>query len=97
MKPMVSSAGAGKLQVIQVPLSLRRLDNVGWLKTASPMLSGSKGLIRSTAGGTDFANAFGKAHSADVSYLGENKAGRKVPGPYLRCPPWFCRRVQNPA
>jgi hypothetical protein len=35
MKPVVSSAGAGKLQVMRVPLSLRQLDNVGWLKTAS--------------------------------------------------------------
>ena len=35
MKPVVSSAGAGKLQVIRVPLSLHRVDNVGWLKTAS--------------------------------------------------------------
>jgi hypothetical protein len=50
------------------------------------MLSGSKGLIRSMAGRTDFANSFGKAHFGDVSHLGENKAGRKVPGPYLRCP-----------
>jgi len=33
------------------------------------MLSGSKGLIRSTAGGTDFANPFGKAHSGDVGSL----------------------------
>jgi len=35
MKPVVSSADAGKLQVIRVPLSLRRLDNVDWLKTTS--------------------------------------------------------------
>jgi hypothetical protein len=34
-RPVVSSAGAGKLQVMRVPLSLRQLDNVGWLKTAS--------------------------------------------------------------
>jgi hypothetical protein len=94
MKPVVSSAGAGKLQVIRVPLSLRRLDNVEDRFVDAKRF---ERVIRSTAGGTDFANAFGKAHSADVSHLGENKAGRKVPGPYLRCPPWFCRRVQNPA
>jgi len=35
MKPVVSSAGVGMLQAIRVPLSLRRLDNAGWLKTAS--------------------------------------------------------------
>jgi hypothetical protein len=35
MKPVVSSAGADKLQVMRVRLSLRQLDNVGWLKTAS--------------------------------------------------------------
>ena len=97
MKPVVSSAGTGKLQVIRVPLSLRRSDNVGWLKTASEMLSGSKGLIRSTASGTGFVNPFGKAHSGDVSHLGENKAGRKFPARICAVHLGFVVECKNPA
>ena len=58
------------------------------------MLSGSKGLIRSMASGTDFANSFGKALWRHLS--SRRKAGRKVPGPYLRCPPRNPRPIITP-
>lgn len=73
-----------------VPLSLRQLDKCWLAEDRFVDAKRFERLIWSTAGSKTSRMLSGPILATSLNF-GESKA----PRPYLRCPPWFCRRVQN--